>query len=166
MTTALTRQKITPCLWFGGNAVEAARFYVSLFPGSSIDKVHHAAADSPGGKAGEELFVDFTLAGQRYQGLNGRGPKHAPSYAMSLSVLCEDQAEVDRLWAGLTGDGGKEIACGWVEDKYGFAWQIVPRRLTELMNDPDRARAKRAMEAMMKMVKLDVASLERAAAGG
>lgn len=157
-------QKITPCLWFTKGALEAARFYVSLFPNSSIDHVHLSPTDTPGNKQGDELLVAFTLAGQRYQALNG-GPYTQPSHAISLSVTCDDQAEVDKLWSALTANGGREIQCGWLEDRYGFAWQIVPRRLVELMGDREAARAKRVMDAMLGMVKLDIATLERAAAG-
>lgn len=157
------RQKITPCLWFEGNAEEAVRFYTSVFPDSSIDNVHRAKADTPGNKEGEVLFIKFTLAGQRYQALNG-GPHHKFNDAISLSVDCADQAEVDRYWTALTADGGSPVQCGWLKDKYGLSWQIVPRRLTELLSDPDPAKAKRVMQAMLEMVKLDVAALEAAAA--
>lgn len=157
------RQKITPCLWFENNAEEAARFYTSIFPDSSIQNVHRAKSDTPGNKEGDVLLVEFTLAGQRYQALNG-GPHEKFNDAISLSVDCADQAEVDRYWEALTADGGKPVQCGWLKDKYGLSWQIVPRRLTELLSDPDPAKAKRVMQAMMKMVKLDVPALEAAAA--
>lgn len=156
-------QKITPCLWFEGNALEAARFYVAVF-GGSIDKVHHALVDTPGNKEGDVLLVEFTLAGQRYQALNG--PPHDKfNDAVSLSVACADQTEVDRLWSALTADSGKPVACGWLKDKYGLSWQIVPTRMIELLADPDPVRGKRAMQAMMKMVKLDIATLEAAVNG-
>lgn len=156
-------QKITSCLWFEGNALEAAEFYVSVI-GGKIDKVHHALVDTPGNKQGDVLLVEFTLAGQRYQALNG--PPHDKfNDAVSLSVACADQAEVDRLWAALTADGGKPVACGWLKDKYGLSWQIVPTRMIELLADPDPGRGKRAMRAMMEMVKLDIAALEAAADG-
>lgn len=154
-------QKITPCLWFETQALEAAEFYVAAFSGS-IDHVHRAPLDTPGGKAGEVLLVEFSLAGQRYQALNG-GPHTQFNDAISLSVTCEDQAEVDRLWQALTANGGAPVKCGWLRDKYGLAWQIVPRRMLELLADPDRTRAKRAMAAMVQMVKLDIAALEAAA---
>jgi predicted 3-demethylubiquinone-9 3-methyltransferase (glyoxalase superfamily) len=157
-------QKITPCLWFKDQALGAAQFYVSLFPNSEILHVQTAVADYPGGKAGAVLMVAFTLAGQHYQALNG-GPHDAFNDAVSFSVNCDDQAEVDRLWAALTGDGGKPVQCGWLKDKYGLSWQIVPKRLVELMSDPDPARSKRVMQAMMQMVKLDIARLEAAGAG-
>lgn len=156
--------KITPCLWYDGNAEEAANFYVTLLPDSRIDKVQRAPADYPAGSAGDVLVVHFTLAGQSFMGLNG-GPEFHFTEAVSFSIDCEDQAEVDRLWDALTADGGQPIQCSWLKDKYGLSWQIVPRRLPELLADPDPARARRAMEAMMTMVKIDVAALERAADG-
>ncbi len=160
----ITRQKITTCLWFEDDALEAAQFYTSLLPDSAIQDVHRSAADYPGGKTDSVLLVTFTLAGQNYQALNG-GADHKFNHAISLSVICEDQAEVDRLWAALTADGGTPVACGWLMDKYGLSWQIVPKRLPELLSDPDRGKAKRVMEAMMQMVKLDVTALEAAARG-
>ena len=156
-----SNQKITPSLWFATNALEAAEFYTSVFPNSAIGEVHRSTVDYPGGKSGSVLMVTFTLAGQSYQAFNG-GPHDAFNDAISLSVNCEDQAEVDRLWAALTADGGKPVQCGWLKDKYGLSWQIVPKRLVELMSGPDREGSKRVMQAMMKMVKLDVAGLERA----
>lgn len=156
------RQKITPCLWFEGTAEEAARFYVSIFPRSSMDDVLQSAVDTPGCKAGSVLLVSFTLAGQSYLALNG-GPHDSFNDAISLSVDCEDQAEVDQLWAALTADGGRPVQCGWLKDKYGVSWQIIPRRLVELIADPDPAKATRVMKAMMEMVKIDIAGLEAAA---
>ncbi len=158
-----TKQKIMPFLWFVDTAEEAATFYTSVFPNSSIDTVQRSPADTPGTKAGHVLLVEFTLAGQSYQALNG-GAHDTFNDAISLSVDCEDQAEVDRYWSALTADGGKPVACGWLKDKYGLSWQIIPRRLIELIRDPDAAKAKRVMESMMTMVKLDVAALEAAAA--
>ena len=155
------QQKITPCLWFKSEALAAAEFYAAIIPNSSIGDVHRSAADTPGGKAGAVMMVTFTLAGQRYQALNG-GPHDAFNDAISLSVSCDDQAEVDRLWSALTADGGKPVKCGWLKDKYGLSWQIVPKRLVELMSGPDRAKSKRVMQAMMQMVKIDIAGLERA----
>ena len=157
-------QKITPCLWFENNALEAAQFYTSVFPNSEIRDIHRAKADYPSGKTGSVLLVTFTLAGQSYQALNG-GPHDRFNDAMSLSVDCEDQAEVDRLWAALTADGGKPVQCGWLKDKFGLSWQIVPKRLPQLLSDPDPEKSKRVMQAMMKMVKIDVAGLERAYEG-
>ncbi len=154
--------KITPCLWFVGNALEAAEFYVSVFPRSAIKKVHRAHTDTPGNKKGDVLFVEFSLAGQSYQALNG-GPHDTFNDAISLSVSCEDQAEVDRLWDALTANGGRPVACGWLKDKHGVSWQIIPRRLIELMGTTDPDVGRRVMEAMMQMVKIDVAALEAAA---
>lgn len=154
-------QKITPCLWFVGQAKEAAEFYTSVFPGSKIDVVHSSKIDTPGSKAGSVLLVEFTLGGQRYQALNG-GPHDTFNDAISLSVLCEDQAEVDHYWSSLTRDGGKPVQCGWLKDKYGVSWQIVPRRLMQLLSDSDPARGRKAMQAMLSMTKIDIAELERA----
>ena len=156
--------KITPVLWFDGQAEEAADFYVSLLPNSRIDNVGRSPGDTPSGPEGTVLTVDFTLAGQPIQILNG-GPDFKLNEAFSLSVDCADQAEVDRLWDALTANGGQESVCGWLKDRYGVSWQIVPHRMKELFADPDPDRARRAMEAMLKMVKLDVAELERAADG-
>ena len=157
--------KITPCLWFDGQAEEAAKFYVSLLPDSRVDRVNRSPADYPSGKAGDVLTVEFTLAGQSFMGLNG-GPEFRFNEAVSFMIECGDQAEVDRLWEALIADGGSPVECGWLKDRYGLFWQIVPKRLQELMTDPDRDRAKRAMESMMTMVKLDIAAIERAADGG
>ncbi len=154
-------QTISPCLWFDGRAEEAARFYTSLFPASRIDHVQRSPIDYPGGKTGDVILVEFTLAGQSYQALNG-GPHDTFNDAISLSVTCKDQAEVDRYWDALTADGGKAVMCGWLKDKYGVSWQIVPEAMMVMMRDPDRTKSKRAMEAMMRMVKLDVAALQRA----
>jgi predicted 3-demethylubiquinone-9 3-methyltransferase (glyoxalase superfamily) len=156
-------QAIAPCLWFETNALEAATYYTSVL-GGQIDKVNRARCDTPSGKEGDVLFVEFTLRGQKYQALNG-GAHDRFNDAISLSVPCEDQAEVDRLWAALTADGGRPVQCGWLKDKYGLSWQIVPKRLIELISDPDLARGKRVMQAMMQMVKLDVAKIEAAAKG-
>jgi predicted 3-demethylubiquinone-9 3-methyltransferase (glyoxalase superfamily) len=156
-------QKITPFLWFDGQAEPAARFYVSLFPDSRVERVNRAAADSPSGPAGMVLTVEFTLAGTRFIALNG-GPQFPFTEAVSFQIDCADQAEVDRLWAALS-DGGTEVHCGWLKDRWGLSWQVVPRRLHELLADPDPDRARRAAEAMLKMIKLDVAELERAADG-
>ena len=157
-------QKIVPCLWFNGQAEEAAKYYVSLLPDSHIDRLYRSPTDTPSGPAGTVLTVEFTLAGSRYLGLNG-GPQYPFTEAVSFQIHCADQAEVDRLWTALTANGGQEVACGWLKDRWGLSWQIVPVRLVELLHDADPARAKRAMEAMMQMVKIDIAALERAAAG-
>ena len=155
---------ITPCLWFDGKAEEAASFYASILPDSRVDKVHRAAADYPSGEAGDALTVEFTLVGRPFLGLNG-GPYFKFTEAVSFSISCADQDEVDRYWEALTAEGGEPSRCGWLKDRFGLSWQVVPKRLPELLADPDRARARRAMEAMMKMGKIDVAALERAADG-
>lgn len=154
--------KLFPCLWFDGKAEEAANFYVTLLPDSHVDKVWRTPADTPAGPAGTVLTVDFTLAGQPFQGLDG-GPDFKFNEAVSFVINCDDQAEVDRLWDALTANGGEPGPCGWVKDRFGLSWQITPRRLDELLNDPDPDRARRAMEAMLKMGKIEVAELEHAA---
>src|SRR5262245_48651505 len=156
-------QKVTPFLWFNGQAEQAARFYVSLFPDSRIDRVTRSPADTPSGPAGMVLTVEFTLSGMRYVGLNG-GPQFPFTEAVSFQIACKDQAEVDRLWAAFS-DGGSEGHCGWIKDRWGLSWQVVPKRLHELLADPDQNRSRRAMEAMLKMSKLNIAELERAADG-
>ncbi len=156
-------QKISPCLWFDGNAEEAANFYVSVFPNSKIDTTMRTGDAGPGPK-GSVLMVAFTLDGQSFQALNG-GPRYKFNEAISMSVDCKDQAEVDRYWNALTRDGGQPVQCGWLKDKYGLSWQIVPRRLIELLNDSAAARSARVMRAMMQMVKIDVAEIECAAKG-
>ena len=155
-------QKLFPCLWFDGQAEEAARFYTSLLPDSHVDKVWRSPANSPSGPAGMVLTVDFTLAGQRMQSLNG-GPDFQFNEAVSFSISCDDQAEVDRLWDALTADGGEPSQCGWLKDRYGLSWQIVPIELIRLMDDPDPERARRAMEAMLTMGKIEVDELRQAA---
>lgn len=154
-------QKITPCLWFDGNAEEAVYFYTSLFKNSKIVQTLRCGEAGPYPK-GTVLLIHFQLAGQDFQALNG-GPQFKFNQAISLSVDCEDQREVDELWAKLTADGGQPSQCSWLTDKFGLSWQIVPRRLPQLLNDKDPEKAKRAMQAMMKMSKIDVAELERAA---
>ena len=161
---ASIRSKISPCLWFNGDAEEAARFYVSLLPDSKITRVQHSPSDYPGGKEGQVLVVEFTLAGQSFLALNG-GTDGVYTDALSLMVECKDQAEVDRLWQALVKNGGKEVACGWLQDRWGVRWQITPEILLRLMADPDKAKATRVFKAMMGMVKIDVAAIERAAAG-
>ncbi len=156
---------ISPCLWSNYKAEEQANYYVSLLPDSRIDRIVRwpieGSGPNQGAKKGDVLTVDFTLAGKRYMLLNG-GPQFPYTEAISLMITCESQAEVDRLWTKLIGDGGKEVACGWLKDKYGLAWQIVPKRLLELIADSDAAKAGRAMKAMMKMVKLDIAAIDTA----
>lgn len=155
--------KIAPCLWFAREAEEAANFYVSIFPGSRVDHVQKNIVDTPSGKADQVLVVNFTLAGQRFMALNG-GNRIEFTHAISLEVDCADQAEVDRLWNGLAA-GGTPVACGWVTDRYGVSWQIVPTALGKYLSDPDAAKAARVMQAMMQMVKLDIAGLEAAYRG-
>jgi predicted 3-demethylubiquinone-9 3-methyltransferase (glyoxalase superfamily) len=155
--------KIVPCLWFDGEAEAATAFYVSLLPDSRITAVNHSPVDTPSGQAGSVLTVQFVLAGREYLALNG-GPNFRFTEAVSFMVMTEDQAETDRLWDALTADGGRENACGWLKDRWGLSWQITPRRLVELTTDPDPARAKAAMQAMMDMIKIDVAALDRAVA--
>ena len=152
--------KISPCLWFDGEAEEAANFYVSLLPNSRIDRVQKNVTDSPAGKAGTVLVVDFTLAGQRFMALNG-GTRFEYTHAVSFHVDCADQAEVDRLWDALS-DGGSVERCGWLKDRYGVSWQIVPTVLGEMLGDPDQAKAQRVMQAMLQMIKLDIDGLRRA----
>lgn len=152
-------QKIRTCLWFDHEAEEAANFYVSLFPNSRIIDIAHYNEAGPG-KPGSVLMVTFQLAGVEYLALNG-GPIFKFTEAISISVDCADQAEVDRLWEKL-GEGGSYSRCGWLKDRYGLSWQIAPSRVVELINGPDKAGAKRAMEAMMTMAKLDIATVEAA----
>lgn len=151
-------QKITPFLWFDGQAEEAAALYVSIFPNSTVGGV----TPGPGGKV---LTVEFTLEGQPFIGLNG-GPHYRFTEAVSFSVACDTQAEIDAYWSKLTANGGEPGQCGWLKDRFGLSWQIVPRALPELLGDPDPAKAGRATQAMMKMSKLDIAELRRAHAGG
>ena len=155
--------KISPCLWFESEAEEAAKFYVSLLPNSRIDHVQKNVADSPAGKAGSVLVVEFTLAGQSYLALNG-GTRVEHTQAISFAIDCADQAEVDRLWDGLSRAARSSNAAG-SRDRYGVPWQIVPSILPKLLADPDRAKAARVMQAMLKMVKLDIAGLQAAADG-
>jgi predicted 3-demethylubiquinone-9 3-methyltransferase (glyoxalase superfamily) len=155
--------KIVPCLWFDGEAEAATAFYVSLLPDSRITAVNRTPVDTPSGPAGSVLTVQFVLAGREYLALNG-GPNFRFTEAVSFMVMTEDQAETDRLWDALTADGGSENACGWLKDRWGLSWQITPRRLMELTTDPDPARAKAAMQAMMDMIKIDIAALDRAVA--
>jgi len=152
-----------PCLWFREDPEEAARFYTSLLPDSQIDQVWRTPADTPSGPAGTVLRVTFTLAGQRFMLLAGGPVEFAFNESVSFVIETDDQAETDRLWDTLTADGGEPSACGWLKDRYGVSWQITPKRLNELTSDPDPDRARRAMEAMLEMGKIDIAALERAA---
>jgi predicted 3-demethylubiquinone-9 3-methyltransferase (glyoxalase superfamily) len=156
--------KISPCLWFDGNAEEAAEFYASVLPGSHVDKVNRAAADTPSGPQGSVLSVDFTLAGQQFMGLNG-GPDFKFNEAISFSIDCADQAEVDRLWDALVEGGGEHSVCGWLKDRYGVSWQVIPRQLPELLNGSDPEGAARVMKAMLEMAKIDVAKVQEAYKG-
>jgi predicted 3-demethylubiquinone-9 3-methyltransferase (glyoxalase superfamily) len=155
--------KISPCLWFDGEAEQAATFYVSLLPNSRIELVQRNTVDSPAGKAGTVLVVEFTLAGQRFMALNG-GTRFEYTHAISFKIDCADQAEVDRLWDALS-DGGAIERCGWLKDRFGVSWQIVPSVLPQLLGGSDAAGAQRAMQAMLQMVKLDIAGLKKAYAG-
>ena len=153
--------KIAPCLWFAKKAEEAAKFYVSLLPDSRIDRVQRSPVDTPSGRAGDVLVVAFTPAGQSFIGLNG-DQAEPYSNAVSFTINCDDQAEVDRLWNALTADGGKPVQCGWLNDRWGVPWQIVPKGFTEMLADSGGEGARRAMTAMMGMVKLDLAALKNA----
>jgi predicted 3-demethylubiquinone-9 3-methyltransferase (glyoxalase superfamily) len=156
-------QSITPCLWFEANAEEAVAFYTSVFKDSKTTNVSYYGAGGPL-PAGTVLMIEFELNGLRLQALNG-GPAFKFNEAISLSVSCDDQAEVDRLWDALTADGGEESMCGWLKDKFGLSWQIVPKRLLELLQDPDPEKAQRVMQAMLQMRKIDLPALEQAYAG-
>jgi predicted 3-demethylubiquinone-9 3-methyltransferase (glyoxalase superfamily) len=153
---------ISPCLWFDSELEEAAAFYTSIFPNSSIGHLARYTESGPG-EPGAVMAGEFTLDGLTFRAING-GPDHAGfTETISFSVTCADQAEVDHYWGSLTADGGEESVCGWLKDRFGLSWQIVPRRLYELMEDPDPARATAATEAMLRMRKIVVAELEAAA---
>ena len=152
---------ITPCLWFDGRAQEAAEFYTGIFPNSRIDRIDRSAADNPSVKEGEVLTVSFTLDGSRFIGLNG-GPDFQFSEAISFEIECADQADVDRYWELLTAGGGAPGPCGWLKDRFGLSWQVVPKQLNEMLNSPDRDGARRAMDAMLQMGKIDVEQLRAA----
>ncbi|HQT75692.1 MAG: hypothetical protein B7Z80_01515 [Rhodospirillales bacterium 20-64-7] len=156
--------KVRTCLWFGKDVEAAVRLYVSLVPGSSIENIQRAPGNWPGGKAGDVIMMSFTLGGQSFQALNGGTPANYGT-AASISVQCVDQAEVDQLWTALTADGGSDIMCGWLRDRWGVPWQIVPEALPRLLGNPDPAVSGRVFAAMQGMTKLDIAALERAAAG-
>lgn len=162
MTTSKT--KIFTHLWYAKEAEEAAAFYASIFPDSRVDRVTPLLSESPSGPPGSVKVVDFTLLGQRFQAITA-GPHHEFNDAISIVVLCDDQAELDRYWSALVEGGGRAVACGWLTDRFGLRWQIVPAAFDEWMRDTDAARSKRVTDAMMKMVKLDIAALERARRG-
>lgn len=149
------------CLWFNGDAEEAANFYAQTFPNSSVDGIMRAPGDYPDGKQGDVLTVEFTVAGIPCLGLNG-GPMFKHSEAFSFQITTDDQTETDRLWNAIVENGGQESACGWCKDKWGLSWQITPRALSNAVKHPDRAAAKRAFDAMMQMTKIDIATIERA----
>jgi predicted 3-demethylubiquinone-9 3-methyltransferase (glyoxalase superfamily) len=153
---------IIPCLWFAGQAEEAARFYASVFPNSRVLSVNPAPEGTPGASPGDTLTVEFELDGVRFTGLNG-GPQFTFSEAVSFQVETADQAETDRYWDALLADGGEESVCGWLKDRFGLSWQVVPRQLTALTTDPDPARASRALQAMLQMRRIDIAAIEAAA---
>jgi 2-polyprenyl-6-hydroxyphenyl methylase/3-demethylubiquinone-9 3-methyltransferase len=159
-----TISKNTICLWYDGTALDAARFYAETFPDSAVGKVYRAPADYPSGKQGDVLTVEFTVIGIPCLGLNG-GAAFKHNEAFSFQVATDDQAETDRLWNAVVGNGGQESACGWCKDKWGLSWQITPRVLTDAIADPDRQAAKRVFEAMMQMGKIDIATIEKARRG-
>ena len=159
-----TPAKNTICLWYDNDAEEAARFYADTFPDSSVEAVHKAPGDFPGGKQGQVLTVDFTVCGVPCIGLNG-GPMFKHSEAFSFQIATKDQEETDRYWNAIVSNGGEESQCGWCKDKWGLSWQITPIALTEGSTDPDPEVAKRVFDAMMKMKKIDVAAIEAARRG-
>lgn len=158
----MTTEGLTTCLWFDGQAEEAANHYISIFKDSRLGRVTHYTAAGPG-PAGAVMVVEFELNGQRFVALNG-GPQFRFTEAISFQVHCADQDEVDYYWSRL-GEGGEEVACGWLKDKYGLSWQVIPAVLTDMISDPDPEKARRTTEAMLTMTKLDIAALEAAYAG-
>ena len=158
---ATARSKIYTHLWYAKEAEEAARFYASIFPDSRVDRVTPLLSESPSGPPGSVKVVDFTLFGQRFQAISA-GPHHEFNDAVSIVVQCDDQAELDRYWNALLAGGGKPQACGWLIDRFGLRWQIVPAILDEMMRDNDAARSQKVTDALLKMVKLDIATLEKA----
>jgi 2-polyprenyl-6-hydroxyphenyl methylase/3-demethylubiquinone-9 3-methyltransferase len=153
--------RIAPCLWFNGQAEEAANFYASVFKDSRVKAVHRAPGDYPAGKKGDVLTVEFTVLGMDFLGLNG-GPQFKFDEAISFQVYTDDQEETDRYWDAIVGNGGEENVCGWCKDRFGLSWQITPKRLMELMSAADPAKSKAAFDAMMQMRKIDIAALDRA----
>ncbi|MEG0000400.1 MAG: VOC family protein [Comamonas sp.] len=156
--------KTTICLWYDGTAEDAANFYAKTFPDSAVQRVYRAPSDYPAGKKGDVLTVDFTVAGIPCMGLNG-GPAFKHSEAFSFQIATDDQAETDRLWNAIVGNGGQESECGWCKDRWGVSWQITPRVLSAAIADPDPAVAQRAFAAMMTMRKIDIAAIEAARRG-
>ena len=160
----MTSNKMTTVLWFDGDARDAAEFYARTFPDSAIGSTLVAPTDTPSGRVGQELLVEFTVCGQSFAGLNG-GPKFKPNESVSFMILTDDQAETDRYWNAIVGNGGQESMCGWCKDKWGFSWQITPRALIAANSSPDKAAAKRSMAAMMTMNKIDIATIKAAVQG-
>ena len=160
----MTSTKMTTVLWFDGDAREAAEFYAATFPDSKVGSTLVSPIDTPSGPAGQELLVDFTVCGQSFAGLNG-GPNFKPNESVSFMILTDDQAETDRYWNAIVDNGGQESMCGWCKDKWGFSWQITPRALLAANTNPDKAAAKRAMEAMMTMRKIDISKIDAALKG-
>ena len=156
--------KCTICLWYQGDALDAANFYAKVFPNSAVGTIFRAPGDYPSGKQGDILTVEFTVAGIPCIGLNG-GPEFKHNESFSFQIATDDQAETDRLWNAIVANGGQESVCGWCKDRWGLSWQITPRALTEALSDPDRAAAKRAFDAMMTMKKIDIAGIKAAQLG-
>jgi predicted 3-demethylubiquinone-9 3-methyltransferase (glyoxalase superfamily) len=164
MPNANASRNIAVCLWFDGQAEQAANFYAATFPDSHVDAVHRAPGDYPAGKQGDVLTVEFTVLGMPFLGLNG-GPQFKFNESVSFQVYTHDQAETDRYWNAITGNGGSESACGWCKDKWGLSWQITPHALMDAFTAPDRAASKRAFDAMMTMTRIDIAAIEAARRG-